>query len=56
MFNKEARPIATVTIDMITAKVFLDEGDYSVFFVGDSVTAFNGSFRLLRTVRESWIG
>ena len=40
---KEARPVATITVGIVTAEVFLNEGGYSVFLVGDNVEVFIGS-------------
>ena len=40
----EARPVATITVGIVTAEVYLDEGGYSVFLVGDNIKVFIGCF------------
>jgi len=42
--REEAKPVATITVGIVTAEVYLDEGDYSVFIVGDNVKVFIGCF------------
>ncbi len=41
---EEARLVATIPIGIVTAEVYLDEGGYSVFLVGDNVKVFIGYF------------
>ncbi len=41
---EEARPVATITVGMVTAEVYLDERGYSVFLVGDNIKVFIGYF------------
>ncbi len=41
---EEAKPVATIPVGIITAEVYLDEGGYSVFLVGDNVKVFIGYF------------
>ncbi len=43
----ETRPLFTVTVGLVTAEVYLDEGIYNVFVAGDTVKAFFGSFRTI---------
>ena len=42
--SEEARLVATITVGIVTAEVYLDEGGYSVFLVGDNVKIFIGCF------------
>ncbi len=42
---KEARPVATITVGTVTAEVYLDEGGYNIFLVGDNLKVFIGCFR-----------
>jgi len=42
---EEARLVATITVGIVTAEVYLDEAGYSVFLVGDNVKVFIGCFR-----------
>ncbi len=39
-----ARPVATTTVGLVTAEVYLDEGGYSIFIGGDNVKVFIGCF------------
>ena len=41
---EEARPVATITVGIVTAEVFLNEGSYNTFIVGDNVKVFIGCF------------
>jgi len=41
---EEAKPVATITVGIVTAEVYFDEGDYSVFLAGDNVKVFIGCF------------
>ena len=41
---EEAMPVATTAVGIVTAEVYLDEGGYSIFIVGDNVKVFIGSF------------
>ncbi len=41
---EEARPVATITVGIVTAEVYLDKGDYNVFIVGGNVKVFIGCF------------
>jgi len=41
---EEARPVATIPVGRVTAEVYLDEGGYNVFIVGDNVKGFIGCF------------
>ncbi len=41
---EEAKPVATITVGIVTAEIYLDEGGYSVFLVGDNVKVFIGCF------------
>ena len=41
---EEARPVATITVGIVTAEVNLDEGGYNIFLVGDNVKVFIGSY------------
>ncbi len=41
---EEARPVATITVGIVTAEVYLDGGGYNVFIVGDNVKVFIGCF------------
>ena len=41
---EEARPVATITVGIVTAEVYLNEGGYTIFIVGDNVKAFIGCF------------
>ena len=41
-----ARPVATITVGIVTAEVYLDEGGYNIFIVGDNVKVFIGCSRL----------
>ncbi len=41
---EEARPVAKITVGIVTAEVYLDEGGYSIFIVGDNVKVFIGCF------------
>ena len=41
---EEAKPIATITVGIVTAEVFLNEGSYNTFIVGDNVKVFIGCF------------
>ncbi len=41
---EEAKPVATITVGIVTAEVYLDEGGYSVLLVGDNVKVFIGCF------------
>ncbi len=41
---EEAKPVATITVGIVTAEIYLDEGGYSVFLVGDSVKVFIGCY------------
>ncbi len=41
---EEARPVATISVGIVTAEVYLDKGDYNVFMVGDNVKVFIGCF------------
>ena len=41
---EEAKPVATITVGIVTAEVYLDEGAYSVFLVGDNVKVCIGCF------------
>ena len=34
---EEAKLVATITVGIVTAEMYLDEGGYSVFLVGDNV-------------------
>ena len=40
-----AKPVATITVGIVTAEIYLDEGGYNVFVVGDNVKVFIGCFR-----------
>ncbi len=42
---EEAKPVATIAVGTVTAEVYLDEGDYNVFLVGDNLKVFIGCFR-----------
>ena len=39
-----AKPVATITVGIVTAEVFLNEVGYNVFIVGDNVKVFIGCF------------
>ena len=41
---EEARLVATITVGIVTAEVFLNEGGYNTFIVGDNVKVFIGCF------------
>ena len=41
---EEARLVATITVGIVTAEVYLDEGGYNIFLVGDNVKVFIGCF------------
>ena len=41
---EEAKPVATITVGIVTAEIYLDEGGYSVFLVGDRVKVFIGCY------------
>ena len=41
---EEAKPVATITVGIVTAEVYLDEGGYNIFLVGDNVKVFIGCF------------
>ena len=40
----EEATVATTTVGIVTAEVYLDKGDYNVFIVGDNVKVFIGCF------------
>ena len=42
---EEVKPVFTVVVGIVTAEVYLDEGAYSVYMVGDSVKVPIGSYR-----------
>ena len=41
---EQARPVATITVGIVTAEVYLDKRDYNVFIVGDNAKVFIGCF------------
>ena len=41
---EEARPVATIEVGTVTAEIYLDEGGYSVFLVGDNLKVFIGCY------------
>ncbi len=41
---EEAKPVARITVGLVTADVYLDEGGYNIFLVGDNVKVFIGCF------------
>ena len=41
---EEAKLVATITVGIVTAEMYLDEGGYSVFLVGDNVKVFIGCY------------
>jgi len=41
---EEAKPVATITVGIVTAEIYLDEGGYNIFLVGDNVKVFIGCF------------
>ena len=41
---EEAKPVATITVGIVTAELYLDEGGYNIFLVGDNVKVFIGCF------------
>ncbi len=41
---EKARLVATITVGIVTAEVYLDEAGYIVFLVGDNVKVFIGCF------------
>jgi len=41
---EEATPVATITVGLVTADVYLKEGGYNIFIVGDNVKVFIGCF------------
>ncbi len=41
---EEAKAVATITVGIVTAEVFLNEGGYDTFIVGDNVKVFIGCF------------
>ena len=43
--REETRLVATITVGIVTAEVYLDEGGYSVYLVGDNLKVFIGCFR-----------
>ena len=43
---EEAKPVATTTVGIVKAEVYLDEGGYNLLLVGDNVKAFIGCFPL----------
>ncbi len=38
--REEAKPVATIALGIVTAEVYLDEGGYNIFIVGDNVKVF----------------
>ena len=50
--NGQVRPVLTESEGIVTAEVYLDEGIYSVFVVGDSVKGFIGSFRSIEDCKR----
>ncbi len=42
--SEEARLVATITVGIVTAEVYLNEGGYTIFIVGDNVKVFIGCF------------
>ncbi len=41
---EEAKAVATITVGIVTAEVFLNEGGYDTFIAGDNVKVFIGCF------------
>ncbi len=41
---EEARPVATITVGIVTSEVYLDGGGYNIFIVGDNVKVFIGCY------------
>ena len=41
---EEAKAVATITVGIVTAEVFLNEGGYDTFIVGDNVKVFIGCY------------
>ncbi len=42
--REEARLVATITVGIVTAEIYLDEEGYNIFLVGDNVKVFIGCF------------
>ncbi len=55
---EEAKPLATITVGIVTAEVYLDEGGYSVFLVGDNVKVLIGYFPSIEDCQREieWLG
>ena len=49
---EEVKPVLTELVGIVTAEVYLDEGIYSVYILGDSVKAFIGSFHSIENCRR----
>ena len=48
----QVRLVLTESIGIVTAEVYPDKGNYSLFIVGDSVKGFIGSFRSLEDCKR----
>ena len=50
--NEKVRPVLTESVGIVTAEVYLNEGNYSIFIVGDRVKGFIGSFRSIKDCKR----
>ncbi len=55
--NDQVRPVLTESVGIVTAEVYLDEGIYSVFVVGDNVKGFIGRFKSIEDCKReiAWL-